>query len=422
MDHLPPELIYHILSFIDKIDMIRFVITNRTYYEYFPKIYPIVGHDYAKIDQRLIRLKNIYCALSHAVKSNRSIVLPNLLDDNPTIHNLPIVNIQQLCNNMKIKLKLHFCDTYHSTFIAYSDECALFALKMYPYSSNNASIFSPYNSDVHDYNNPPNSEIKISYILSTLVTTRKTPHIALPITCFVTGIYHFIKYMPEINGSRKCERCDNLVEKYHEGNIKSLTTIFIYEFYQTLSNYIRPKKDDLLFWRVILFQIFYTLDRIQDIYPSFRHNELKYSSIVIGKTKTTDVGHYSYQIGKKKFIIPNIGYTAMISDFDLSSINSQVDNNQIYPFMDTEFTDVNYQTIKEKNNKYYDVYYFCGMLLSRRQASLPNDILIFLRHVISPYNYYSNAVSNRGRLRENNEYMTPYNILTNFELFTDFMQ
>lgn len=71
-------------------------------------------------------------------------------------------------------------------------------------------------------------------------------------------------------------------------------------------------------FRVILFQICYTMAVVQEVWPGFKHNDLHDANVCM---HTTGVGGYfKYIFHGREFYIPRIGNIAIISDFDFATI------------------------------------------------------------------------------------------------------
>lgn len=80
-----------------------------------------------------------------------------------------------------------------------------------------------------------------------------------------------------------------------------------------------PNLDHYL--RAFLFHICYTLEAIYARWPNFRHNDLKDDNILLHPSKTDGYIHYS--INDTNYYVPNVGYMAVICDFDYSCIAGQ---------------------------------------------------------------------------------------------------
>lgn len=78
-------------------------------------------------------------------------------------------------------------------------------------------------------------------------------------------------------------------------------------------------------WRVLLFQLTYTLAWLERLDPLFRHNDLYTKNVLI---YADEVEHCSRYVAptRQEFHVPNVGFRAVIADFGLSSIAGTVDN------------------------------------------------------------------------------------------------
>jgi hypothetical protein len=83
--------------------------------------------------------------------------------------------------------------------------------------------------------------------------------------------------------------------------------------------------------RTVLFQISYTLAWIQDLHPSFRHNDTTLRNILIAKGPYGGYSKYCAPDGTE-FYLPNTGIRAILWDFDMSSIVGLADNARVYRF------------------------------------------------------------------------------------------
>jgi hypothetical protein len=114
-------------------------------------------------------------------------------------------------------------------------------------------------------------------------------------------------------------------------------------------NYKHLKPEHL---RNIVFQVIYSLKRLQDVYPTFRHNDLKLDNILVNDRASAS-GYVKY--GNK--YVPNIGVQPIISDFGMGNIGTlskKVFNQN--PHFKTSYG------IAVDNNKLYDVHLFLNSL------------------------------------------------------------
>lgn len=166
--------------------------------------------------------------------------------------------------------------------------------------------------DVHSIWRAENIEPRLlRFLWEQLVETKVTPHIIAPL-----GLSHAIV---EGTTSRQ-QKEDNettqslvqFMEKATAGTVRGyFTRLSVINF-------------DLVF-RVILFQVCYTLEAIYMRFPRFRHNDLKDDNVLLHKSAST--GYTKYTIHGVTFTLPNVGVTALISDFDFACITGHVFDN-----------------------------------------------------------------------------------------------
>jgi hypothetical protein len=84
-------------------------------------------------------------------------------------------------------------------------------------------------------------------------------------------------------------------------------------------------------FRVLLFQITYTLTWISNWHPTFRHNDLSLANVLVTSGPSAGYTKYTGPSGEV-FRVPNLGVRAILWDFDLSSIVGTADNERTYRF------------------------------------------------------------------------------------------
>jgi hypothetical protein len=118
------------------------------------------------------------------------------------------------------------------------------------------------------------------------------------------------------------------------------------------ANYIHLKPIQI---KVLVFQIIYTLYRIQQMDPGFRHNDL-HSGNVFVNDKFTARGDMRYVVNQVEFTVPNVGVNALVADFGYA--NSTKNKNPIFP--DPRLR--NAHGIDPDNNSMYDVHLFLNSI------------------------------------------------------------
>lgn len=166
-----------------------------------------------------------------------------------------------------------------------------------------------------------NTEHKVNSLLTKLVSNNITPHI-----CILYGA-------TELIDSKNKELIQILVKKYKNKDKDSLidmAKVLMTEWADLgdLTDYIKAnhRKWSLETWRALLFQMIAMIALIQEKYPTFRHNDLSMSNILLGSTRkqqldeTELAGYYKYNIGGKQYCVPDIGFRVLLADFDYSSL------------------------------------------------------------------------------------------------------
>lgn len=336
--------------------------------------------------------------------------------------NKKIMDVKELFSTMDIKLKYLKSGTTGHTFKAISkiDKNVAFAVKVCAYPKDEYG-------GMHNLSRPENAEILMIKLLSYFVVNRCTPHFVLPIHTFNTSITNFIKVPKNIINldDEKNEMYKKFIDRYHDGEFEDFVSVLISEWCNggDLLDYIRKNHATMSLkqWVVIIFQILFTLARVHEKYPAFRHNDMKANNILVQLTEIKidqPNCRYRYNLDDVKFIIPNINLQIKIWDFDFACIDSIIENNKV----NAEWTKkIN---ITKKENKYYDMHYFFNTLMSKRffpqfyEGGVPQEIIDFVHRIIPEgYRNGSKYVNKKGRIQIDTEYTTPYKVIMEDPLF-----
>ncbi len=262
---------------------------------------------------------------------------------------------------------------------------------------------TPYNNindldDIDNINNMNNNDCLFSYILSSLVLSKKTKHIALPI----------------INVDVKFSQMNDIIKPYEdiykkyidmmkEEQISNIFSVRVKEnFFKSipLAEFIQSSECN---YKILLFQIIHTLAVLQKEFPGFRHNMLNLSNIFVYlKEKVNDVYHYN----NSTFYIPNNTFEIKITNFFVANIpgmyGMNVDGPLNVPFFDDK-------------NAYFDLHYFLNNLL-KLVDTMDEETMEFMDKVI-PEKYRTNK---KMYIRENDELFVPEELLDDnyFKHFT----
>lgn len=335
--------------------------------------------------------------------------------------NKKIMDVKELFSSMNIKLKYLKSGTTGHTFKAISkiDKNVAFAVKVCAYPKDEYG-------GMHNLSRPENAEVLMIKLLSYFVINRCTPHFVLPIHTFNTSITNFIKVPKNIIDleDEKNEMYKKFIDRYHEGEFEDFVSVLISEWCNggDLLDYIRKNYASMKLkqWVVIIFQILFTLARVHEKYPAFRHNDMKANNILVQLTEIKidqPNCRYRYNLDDVKFIIPNINLQIKIWDFDFACIDGIIENNKV----NAEWTKkIN---ITKKENKYYDMHYFFNTLMSKRffpqfYEGVPQEIIDFVHRVVpEEYRNGSKYVNKKGRIQVDTEYTTPYKVIMKDPLF-----
>uniref|UniRef100_A0A6C0LTQ4 Protein kinase domain-containing protein n=1 Tax=viral metagenome TaxID=1070528 RepID=A0A6C0LTQ4_9ZZZZ len=338
--------------------------------------------------------------------------------------NKKIISIKELFMNMNIKLKYIKSGTTGHTFKAISaiDKSIVFAVKVCAYPKDDYG-------EITNLSRPENAELRMLKLLSYFVINRCTPHLVLPIGTFNTSIKHFIKVDEFINlEDKKNDSYKKFITEYNNGKFDDFVSVLISEWANggdlldyIRKNYSRMKLED---WTIIFFQILFTLARIHEKYPAFRHNDMKANNILIeikeNPNSNNTATHYNYHMKDKgiDFIIPHIKMQVKIWDFDFACINGTIENNKV----NSDWTKK--MNITKNQNRYYDMHYFFNTLINERffpqfyKGGVPEEIIEFIHRVVpEQYRIGSKNVNKKGRIQIDTEYMTPKKVLIRDPLF-----
>lgn len=273
---------------------------------------------------------------------------------------------------------------------------------------------------INSMSRPENAEMKMLNILSELVVSGLTPHIVLPVCCFHTDLSIYASCPSDANDKYK-----KFVKKFKEDSFYTNGLALISEWASSgdLLDFIRVnyKNMKIIHWKVILFQIIFTLAIIQNKYPSFRHNDLKANNILLSKHKNRDRKLLiNYHFGDYIYQIPNTGLQVKLWDFDFASIKGMVDNDKV----NDEWTDR--LNIKNKQNQYYDLHFFFSTLKKKAffkdfySSWVPEEVHDFVDRIIPEKIRKKKYTTKKGRILVDNEFTTPGKLLREDKFFLEF--
>lgn len=302
------------------------------------------------------------------------------------------------------------------------DSTTCFKLKVIPYRN------EPNFTDYLNTKNVTNHQSVICKRLNQFVLSEQTPHINLFICKYYTELEQFTK-LDEINVvSKDDERYKIFKNDYNKGKMKSNALLMVFENCnrENLLDFIIKfyTKFSALHWKVIFFQVLSTLAMIQSKYPSFRHNNFKSNEVFVNAVDSLDNTH-SYTVQGSVYKVPNVGYQIRIDNLDWSNIEGIAEN----PKLDLEW--VKKLHVKNTQNRYYDMHYFFNTLIQNGfiagfmyNSLIPEDVKKFIKRIVpDKYRGLSKInVTNKGRLKSDDEYVLPIDVLTDDEYFAEFRE
>ena len=293
-------------------------------------------------------------------------------------------------------------------YIGQVDKKLLF--KKYSDSSYPATIaiqfYNKSNTNINDLNRGEITDIKLMYIFSELYHNEKLRHTLLPIMNFDVT-YKDIK---DVN-SEIYDVIKNKNEHYSEDD-SMLVQVFEHYFKMyTLTDYLDLKKGKLTDyqWKVLFFQVLYTLGKIQEKYPSFRHNDLSIDNILL---YTTPLQTNTYKLKDTVFNFES-DIEIKIHNFYYSTIDKIIENEECK---------------HSKENPYYDLHYFFQTVSYYiENKDVPESVKAFIKLVIPEKYDYKNKNEFIGldeALYESNvsDIITPLSLLGKNNFFTEFIK
>jgi len=292
-----------------------------------------------------------------------------------------------------------------------------YAVKMVPYKKNGFDT-------IYDSKRSENSELIMAKLLSRFVTSQKTPHIALPICTFNTGISHFINLVQDGYVGKSDKVYSEFINDYHNGRFHNHVSILISEWSGNrgnLADFIKNKykKFTPVDWKVLFFQLISTLAVIQSMYPGFKHNNLNARQILVTRIDKSRES-YKYWVVGKMFETPNIGYQIKLWNYSFSSIKGVVDNKKLFSSNWTRSLN-----LSSTQNRYYDIHMFFNTLRIfvpklNTDSTIPQEVRDFIQSIV-PLKYQKGSdIHERGRILTNVEYTTPEKILMTNPYFEEF--
>jgi len=233
--------------------------------------------------------------------------------------------------------------------------------------------------------------------------SRATPHIVAPI-----GQHAII---PAITQTRQYSTDSSSMENSLVYFMEMASKRDLQKHLQSIK-YDRNKFE--LHFRVLLFQVCYTMECIFQRFPDFRHNDLKDDNIYLHSGPAE--GYDQYVINGETYHVPRIGVTALVGDFDFSTIPGYMFDN--YKTIEQEWYTPTY-CINTRRDHGSDMY----SLVSYLRQGFSSDIRSNLRATLNRL-YGKAHARNYNNLRPmpgSNHRPSAKTLLKDRELFAPFL-
>ena len=270
-----------------------------------------------------------------------------------------------------------------------------------------------------NYNDLGRSELynpAIHYILSESVIAENFKHALLPVMFFDITLEKLKSYSKNMYETIKSDIKDdkNLLQ-----DDKTLLYVFITEHYfkiETVEEFIKNecKNMTLLHWKVLIFQVLFSLYKISEKIQKFRHNQLDLKSVKIYRKKENNKP-VTYKVGSTEFQVPNVGFEIKITDFDSSYAGDYIKNKHIAGVTD---------------NPYYDIHYFISSIyisIMKHNGECSKELKEFIDELI-PKKFLPNHNENFTGLNEmefdnySSQIIVPAIVLRKNNFFTKFIK
>ena len=271
-------------------------------------------------------------------------------------------------------------------------------------------FLNPYlnKKDPKDNKNPFNIDSAISYLFSPLVINKIVPNLLLPLINFDINFNKLpssLLTVPIFTSLKKKiskKKFSEIISVRVRENFNKMSSL-----HTRISNSSSKNKLDL---KPIIFQVIYSLAKIEKEYPGFRHNSLDSYNIFLNNTVVNT--KYTYN-GKNYYLDINENYVK-IGNFSNSYIPQM--------FKSSSVEDKKYTYMK---NKSFDVHYFLNTLINRdiklNKIKDKDELINFIDRILpkklrgtNKNKYYLNSDAKMKSYKEiiNDKYFEDYLIKT----------
>jgi hypothetical protein len=200
------------------------------------------------------------------------------------------------------------------------------------------------NSNLDDLARSELINMAMHYILSEMVIVDQIRHVLLPLANFDVKYGELKRYSSYVANKMNENHGIHEIHEIHEDTDLYVNVYERYFTTHTLGEFLQSGMKDFTIkdWKVLFFQVLFTLSKISERLRKFRHNMLNLDAIRVCRIENGDTAK-KYNIAGKVFEVPTVGFEIKITDFDKSYTEDYVRNR------DTSFV---------SENPYYDINYF----------------------------------------------------------------
>jgi len=206
-------------------------------------------------------------------------------------------------------------------------------------------------------------DVAMLYMAGEIVANEKFNHTLLPIMFFDIKFKDLKKQNAKI-----AKQISDTDTSEHD-----IFYVLITEHYYdtiTLNKYLEENVNNFTDydWKVLFFQILYSLAKLSDRFNNFRHNKLDLDSICIMQKKDKSTKNYKY--GNTNFTIPDVKFNIKLCNFFYSNTTDYLTNTD---------------APNTQDNPYYDIHYFFNKLLFKLQSmnyQLSASVMNFIKEII----------------------------------------
>ena len=251
------------------------------------------------------------------------------------------------------------------TYLGKINDYQIYSHPSTPYSYNILfSLYSKDNQHLNDIERFEINSVKMLYLLSEVCHYHQVRHISLPVMNFdiqFNELEDSIKY--KLLGDSEDIVLVQIIEGFND----------TYTFLEYYNKYGLTEEE----WKILIYQVLYTIIKISKKYPQFRHNSLDIKSLLIQRDETIQDNFKIYNFNTEVFKFDNMKFITKIFDFRESTMNEDT---------------------VAKDNIFHDIHYFLHSIIfffDEIERELPYSLRLFIESIV-PENLRYRQLNFRG--------------------------